>query len=425
LYVGSDFSDRGPNATETLLLVFGTLAVIAGVLLVSPALIRGVGRVARWLPVGGRLALRDLSRYPGRSSAALAAIALALGIPSVIVAATAAAENASPLSNLAPHQILIRPDDTNGPFAADPADIERIEAGIARLSGVIGESDVTQLDVVRDPAFPPDPEIGRMVSVSVVQRFDDGWEHLDSVYAATPEVLDALGIGDGVVEGGEVVTSRTGDLSLFGMQGAASPRQSDGEPLRATGTLPATYTSLPSALIDPAAAEVRGWEVVPSGRWLIETPQPLSAAQVDQARDIAARSGFVIETSEGGSDLRMVRLGAGLLGMMLAIAVLATTVGLIRGESASELRALTAAGATKATRRGITAVTAGALALLGAMLGIASAYIALIAGRIEHLMPLPWLDLALIGLVTPALATIGAWLLAGREPAAIARRPLD
>ena len=119
LYVGSDFTDRGPNATETLLLVLGTLTVIAGVLLVSPAVIRIVGRAAAAFPVSGRLALRDLSRYPARSSAALAAIALALGIPSVIVAATAAADNASPFANLSSHQMLVRADDTKGPFAPD------------------------------------------------------------------------------------------------------------------------------------------------------------------------------------------------------------------------------------------------------------------------------------------------------------------
>ena len=284
---------------------------------------------------------------------------------------------------------------------------------------------MTPIDVVRDPAFPCDPEINRMVALGVVQRIDDGWEHLDSVYAATPQLLAALGLEHDAVAGGEIVTSRTGDLFLFGTGDAADPRRSDGEPLTNTGSLPETYTSLPSALIDPEAAEGRGWEIVPSGRWLIETSESLPEAQLDQAHDIAARFGFVIETREGDSELRMVRLGAGLLGMMLAIAVLATTVGLIRGESANEVRALTAAGATKATRRGITAVTAGALALLGAALGIASAYISLVAGRVDHLAPLPWLDLILIAVVTPLIATTGAWLLAGREPTTIARRPLD
>jgi putative ABC transport system permease protein len=111
--------------------------------------------------------------------------------------------------------------------------------------------------------------------------------------------------------------------------------------------------------------------------------------------------------------------------MVLALGVLAATLGLIRGESASDLRTLTAAGARPSTRRGIAAVTAGTLAAAGAVLGIASAYIGLSAGRVDHLTPLPWTDLAIIALATPVLATLAAWVLGGKEPAQIARRPLD
>jgi hypothetical protein len=62
---------------------------------------------------------------------------------------------------------------------------------------------------------------------------------------------------------------------------------------------------------------------------------------------------------------------------------------------------------------------------VGALLGIISAYIGLVAGGVGHLTPLPWDDLAIIAVGTPLLATIVAWTLGGREPAAIARRPLD
>ena len=55
------------------------------------------------------------------------------------------------------------------------------------------------------------------------------------------------------------------------------------------------------------------------------------------------------------------------------------SVGLIRSETASDLRTLTATGASGSTRRTLTAATAGALALLGALLGTAAAYIAAIA----------------------------------------------
>ena len=52
------------------------------------------------------------------------------------------------------------------------------------------------------------------------------------------------------------------------------------------------------------------------------------------------------------------------------------TVGLIRSESAGDLRTLTATGATGRTRRTLTAATAGALAFLGALLGVAGVYVA-------------------------------------------------
>jgi putative ABC transport system permease protein len=52
---------------------------------------------------------------------------------------------------------------------------------------------------------------------------------------------------------------------------------------------------------------------------------------------------------------------------------------LIRSEAAGDLRTLTAAGASGATRRTPNGASAGALALLGGMLGTATAYLALIA----------------------------------------------
>ena len=55
------------------------------------------------------------------------------------------------------------------------------------------------------------------------------------------------------------------------------------------------------------------------------------------------------------------------------------SVGLIRSETASDLRTLAATGASSSTRRTLTATTAGALALLGAVLGTVAAYIAAIA----------------------------------------------
>ncbi|HZI43781.1 MAG TPA: hypothetical protein VFD53_01090, partial [Ilumatobacter sp.] len=216
-----------------------------------------------------------------------------------------------------------------------------------------------------------------------------------------------------------------GDLYLFGAERGGDPAQRAREPLTSTGTLPDTYTSLPLALLDPAQAGRSGWDVVPTGRWLIETTRSLDRAELDTAREIAARHGLRIESRDDNSDLRMIRLATGLIGMLLALGVLAATLGLIRGESVNDLRTLTAAGARPMTRRGIAALTAGALAAVGALLGIVSAYIGLAAAGIDHLTPPPWGDLAIIAVATPLLATVAAWILGGREPPVITRRALD
>ena len=104
------------------------------------------------------------------------------------------------------------------------------------------------------------------------------------------------------------------------------------------------------------------------------------------------------------------------------------TVGLIRTEAASDLRTLTATGATSTTRRTLTATTAGTLALLGTLTGAAGAYLALAAGHrsdsgvLSH-PPVLYLTITILGI--SAAAALSGWLLAGRQPPAVARRVLE
>ena len=105
------------------------------------------------------------------------------------------------------------------------------------------------------------------------------------------------------------------------------------------------------------------------------------------------------------------------------------TVGLIRSESAGDLRTLTATGATSRIRRTLTAATAGALALLGALLGVAGAYLVARERRTsttsDYLGRIPVLSLVLIVVGVPLAAAAAGWLLAGREPPAIARPVIE
>jgi putative ABC transport system permease protein len=128
-------------------------------------------------------------------------------------------------------------------------------------------------------------------------------------------------------------------------------------------------------------------------------------------------------------DLGEFAAGATALGIVIAFGVLAASVGLIRSETARDLRTLTATGASTTTRRAITAATAAALGLLGSILGLAGAVIAGLAwahgGLSAMFGDVPLSDVLILLAGLPLIAAAGGWLLAGREPEDIARQPVD
>jgi putative ABC transport system permease protein len=163
--------------------------------------------------------------------------------------------------------------------------------------------------------------------------------------------------------------------------------------------------------------------------WLIQAPNGLNAAQINQVRQLAVAYGVTVETKSGELGLGEIADGATTLGIVIALGVLAMSVGLIRSETRRDLRTLTATGASARTRRVITAATAAALGLLGAVLGMAGASVAGLAWARSSLsatfgnVSLTDVLILLVGL--PLVAAIGGWLLAGREPEFLSRQPLD
>jgi putative ABC transport system permease protein len=136
-----------------------------------------------------------------------------------------------------------------------------------------------------------------------------------------------------------------------------------------------------------------------------------------------------VETRVGGPSPGEIAAGATALGIVIAFGVLAASVGLIRSETARDLRTLTAVGASGATRRMITAATAAALGLLGAVLGMAGAVIAGLAAAHGNLSAMfgdvPLSDVLILLAGLPLIAAAGGWLFAGRKPPAVARQPIE
>jgi putative ABC transport system permease protein len=188
------------------------------------------------------------------------------------------------------------------------------------------------------------------------------------------------------------------------------------------------YTSAPNSLLTAHAMKVIGLQPVLAG-WLIQVPAALTAVQVSRADHWAAANGLTVETATRSpqASLASVSDWAIVGGVLAVLAVLAMTIGLIRSETANDLRVLSATGASGRTRRLLTATTAAALAFLGAVVGAAAAYLGIIAWNrgIHSLASVPAAKLAILIIGVPLVALAAGWLLAGREPRAIAQQPLD
>jgi putative ABC transport system permease protein len=190
-------------------------------------------------------------------------------------------------------------------------------------------------------------------------------------------------------------------------------------------------TSAPNTVFTMRAVRQLHLQLSPA-TWLVTTAAPLTELQKQAARTIAAGAGASIETASSFASLNQVLGWSILLGILVALGVLSMTVGLIRAETASELRVLTAAGASRRTRRSLTSVTAAALGFVGAVLRVATAYLlvgAFMATNVSDNLSelannLPIRPLAAIVLGLPLLAALGGWCFAAREPTSISRRPL-
>jgi putative ABC transport system permease protein len=446
------------DRSNGLLITVGTVASVAGVLLVSPLAIRGVACAVSGLPIAMRLALRDMARHQARSGIALAAIGLTLGVPVAIVVVSSAAEATTELGNLSERQLLVwtrdpgQPEGVSPYYTEDPndegfspylpqltsGDLDDLAIDVDRIAAELDEATVVGLELVTDPALEtPD---GRL-AVTLGRPIEGGYVDAAPLFVATAELLDLYDVNKSALNPDTEVLSLPVEQLDAGLPSEArrmlvsndfvlSNTSLRGRPevVDVVEPLASSYSSLPGSFITPEAASRRGWQPVRVG-WLVESASPITAEQRLAAREIAVESGMLVETrSDPQPSLVTVRWAATAIGMVVALGVLAMTVGLVRLETAGEVRTLTAAGATGGIRRTLAAATTGSLALLGAILGTAGAYLALVAGYlgdIGALTPVPVVNLLAITVGIPTVAATAGWLLAGREPPALARQAME
>jgi putative ABC transport system permease protein len=463
------YSGKSANGGGAPELVLGIVLLIVAIILLAPFCLVILARLGRHAPIATRLALRDLARYRARSGSALSAISLGVFIAALVCVLTAqrygnVLDYAGP--NLASNQVLVYtaqggpggggpgsgpsgpsgpngPNGPNGPKAPAATSTPQAQAAVARnIAKALGSNTVIELD---------------QTSASL-QHAAAGRSWSGPIYVATPQLLQAFGIkASDVNPDADFLTARPGLSGISKMQlvyggyfapggaGNAGPGNGPNGPtswpcptgqcvanpvIQEVSALPAG-TSAPNTVITEHAIHELGLSTSING-WLIQAPHPPTAAQITDARTTAGAAGMTIETKNSAPSSAEILDYATVFGIALALGILAMTIGLLRSETARDLRTLTATGAASFTRRELTAATAFALALGGAVLGTVAAYVAAIGyawdnplDGLAELSNVPTTNLLIILVGMPVIAGAAGLLLAGREPTAVAHQPLE
>jgi putative ABC transport system permease protein len=439
-YSGKSNGNGGGGALE---LILGIVLLIVAIILLAPFCLVILARAGRRAPIAIRLALRDLARFRARSGSALSAISLGVFIAALVCVLTAqrygnVLDYAGP--NMASNQIIVYTPD-GGPGGGGPGNGPGNGPGGSSPSGT-ASTPQAQAAVAQN--------IARALGSNTVIELDQPNAHLDHsgagrswsgpVYVATPQLLQAFGIkASDLNPDADILTARPGLSGISHMQlvddgsgqGGTCPGQCLANPvIQEVGALP-SGTSGPNTVITEHAIHTLGLHTSPSG-WLIQAPHPPTAAQITNARLTAGAAGMTIETKSSTPSSAEILNYATAFGIALALGILAMTIGLIRSETAGDLRTLAATGASSFTRRELTAATAFALALGGAVLGTVAAYVAAVGyawdnplDGLSELSSVPARQLLFILVGMPVVAAVVGWLLAGREPAAMSRQPLE
>jgi len=427
-------------------LALGLIVLIVAVILLAPFCLATVARLGRRSPISVRLALRDLSRYRARSGSALAAISIGILI-AVIISVVAAARYANVLDyagpNVASNQLIVYTPNgqgggPNGPVNVTPGRLQSLSAKVHTIATDLGSRDVVELETT-----------------------DAGLNHAASgrnwngpLYVATPQLLHAFGIKDSQFSPtADILTMRPGLSGLAKMQLLYGKIKGPGPgpdpnafpcpkghclanpPIQEVSALP-SGTSAPNTVITEHAMRTLGLHTGPDSvaGWLIQTANPLTSAQIHNAQLTAAAANMTIETRSSVPTSSTIVNWATVFGIALALAILAMSVGLIRSETASDLRTLAATGASGRTRRNLTAATAGALGFTGAVLGTVGGYVgtagwfrtnSLNGGLDAIVTTVPVTNLLIILVGMPLVAAIGGWVFAGRQPRDLGHQPLE
>ena len=450
-------------------LVAGIALIEIGGIMCTPAVITGLAKLGRILPLGPRLALRDSARHTGRTTPAVAAMFAA------VAGAVAAGAwfDSSLTQGREAYQPTMMSNQVGLPNVASQKQASQI---VSKLSAVLpitssmvieqtnaySTTDTSQWQLsALSPVDPSQCTAGTLTipaAVSTLAQYQGCGMALDGTDMALdpigdPAVLKGLtGIDDpnanaALDQGGAVVFTygvvQNGKVTLV-LQHAYTDKAEPGKTIETTKyfTVPAVYENPqgipnPGAVISPALAQKMGAATGGTLSLVMNLSSTITASQqyaVGQALDgFGLQSGLMVETGYV-SQLGLANLAILAVALLLAMGAAAIATGLALADGRADHETLTAVGGSPWTRRWLAGSTALVITGLGIVIGVPLGFV-ISEGlvRVSNLglngpetgvqkpFVVPWLNLGVLVIVVPLLTALGAMALARSKTLRIRR----
>ncbi|WP_130799573.1 ABC transporter permease [Streptomyces otsuchiensis] len=407
----------------------GAILAQLGLVAMTPWLVGVFGSVGRWLPLSGRLALRDAVRNRPRTAPAVAAVLAAVS-GAVAVATVFASQDAQNRDNYdarAPYGTVVVITD-EAAVAGDSAD------AVTRTLGVTDRADLARL-VPGDPGcrlyqwaencgmaavhMPPENECdwdahhealdaaigrGETLGMDDVQPEcrEDNWAQgptFEEVVVGTPDVLAVMGMNDQeavrALERGEAVvydrsvlhedgtvridvftTDREDYYEKLGTPDALEPDRRIVLPA-VVGDFSPDGARVAKVLLPESATEEAGVATAPFASLFSTGEQPGDAplqALNERLSALPADVDVYVETGHT-SDAALVLLVLGLFAMVVTLGAAGIATGLAQADSEADLATLSAVGAPPRVRRTLSGLQCAVIAGMGVLLGAVSGLI--------------------------------------------------
>jgi len=414
------------------------ISVLAGVAACAPALVGGLGRTARLLPLPLRLAVRHAARHRFRTGAAVAVVTVTIAGSVALAFVNGAKEvNATMALGAANQQFELETlpyaQARTGHVILNQAAVELLPAiDIARIAAALPVKQTVELRTATGSAEPAqalqDAEQPGLVAPVSQNRVAIGGPELVRLVAgreATPGERALLAGGGAIafhpsLANGGTVTLLV-DKQRIPLDAVVVPVDRD-------------YSALPGVIVTPATAQRLGLRAEPAGV-VFDTTRAPTSADLDAANAIVLRPQAHAAAGTVGAPIALdvakpppPAAGPRTETMFYVLAVLSAAVSLLAAaaavslatsESRDDLATMVAVGVTPRVRRWMTAAQAAVIVGLGAPLGLAVGIVpaaGLIAYSTSLKWQMPWLPLAASVIAVPLAATVFASLLTKTRP---------